>query len=121
MRYFLQTTPDANGATPPPPSPELFAEMGKFIELGFSNGTLIATGSLDPHKTHISSTNGKITVTDGPFAEAKEAVVGWALVEVGSKEEAIELSKRFWKLVGDGSGVIQRVYGPEDLARVHPG
>ncbi len=109
-RYFMQTTPDEKGATLPPPSAELMAEMGAFIEESFRNGTLIATGALDPHKIQITSSGGNITVTDGPYTEAKEAVVGWALVEAASKEEAIELSKKFWKLVGDGTGVIQRVF-----------
>ena len=109
MQFFMQTTGDASA---PLPGQEVFAEMGKFIEEGFRNGTLIATGSLDPRKTRITSAGGKITVTDGPYTEAKEAVVGWALVKVGSKEEAIELSKRFWEIAGDGSGIIQRVYEP---------
>jgi hypothetical protein len=111
-RYFMQTTPDEKGATLPPPSAELMAEMGAFIEESFRNGTLIATGALDPHQIQITSSGGTITVTDGPYTEAKEAVVGWALVEAASKEEAIELSKKFWKLVGDGTGVIQRVFDP---------
>ena len=51
-------------------------------------------------------------MTDGPFAESKEAIVGFALIEVRSKEEAIELSKRFWQIVGDGEGEIQQVFGP---------
>jgi hypothetical protein len=51
-------------------------------------------------------------VTDGPFAEAKEAVGGFALVEVRSKEEAIEMARRFRKIVGDGVSVVQQVFGP---------
>ena len=109
MQFFMQTEP---GSDAPLPDDKLFAEMSKFIEEGFKNGSLIATGSLDPRKTRITSSGGKITVTDGPYTEAKEAVVGWALVKVDSKEEAIELSRRFWQIAGDGSGVIQRVYEP---------
>nr|BFE86622.1 hypothetical protein GCM10020093_092230 [Planobispora longispora] len=55
-------------------------------------------------------------MTDGPYTEAKEVVVGFALIEVRTKEEAIELSKRFWQIVGDGKGVIHQVFGPEDLS-----
>jgi hypothetical protein len=51
-------------------------------------------------------------MTDGPFAEAKEAVAGFALIEVRSKEEAIELARRFRKIVGDGESVMQQVFGP---------
>lgn len=114
MKYLMTTLPDATGATPPPPSPEEFAAMGKFMEESFRNGTLIATGGLEPVVTRIESKGGQFTLTDGPFTEAKEAVVGWALVEVGSKEEAIELSKKFWKIVGDGTGIIQRSYDPNE-------
>ena len=41
-------------------------------------------------------------------------MVGFALVEVRTREEAIELSKRFYSIVGDGEGVIKQVFGPED-------
>ncbi|MFC6933903.1 YciI family protein [Actinomadura yumaensis] len=92
----------------------MMAEMGRFIDETSKAGVLLATGGLDPRATHISSSGGKITVTDGPYAEAKEVVVGFALIEVRSKEEAIELSKRFWRIVGDGTGVIQQVFGPGD-------
>jgi len=111
MKYFMKTAADASGEFKAP-APELMAEMGEFIEESFRNGSLVATGALDPRTTRISSSGGKITVTDGPYAEAKEAVVGWAIVEVGSKKEAIELSKKFWKIVGDGEGTIQRIYDP---------
>lgn len=114
MKFLMTTTPDENGATPPPPSPEEFAAMGAFMEESFRNGTLIATGGLEPIVTRIVSKGGTFTLTDGPFTEAKEAVVGWALVDVGSKEEAIEMSKRFWRIVGDGSGIIQRSYDPNE-------
>jgi hypothetical protein len=60
----------------------------------------------------VVSSGDEITVTDGPFAEVKEAVAGFALVEVRSKEEAIELTRRFRKIVGDGESVIQQVFGP---------
>jgi hypothetical protein len=111
MRYLLYTTPDPN-APATPPSPELMTEMGQLVQDGFKNGTLIATGAMDPVVTRIEHSNGSFTLTDGPFTEAKEVVVGWALVDVKSKEEAIELSKRFWRLVGDGTGIIQRVFDP---------
>lgn len=110
MKYFMKTVGDASTGTP-----ELMAEISKFMEEGFRNGTLVATGALDPRTTRIQSSGGKITVTDGPYTEAKEAVVGWAIVEVGSKDEAIELSKRFWAIVGDGQGTIQRIFEPGEM------
>jgi hypothetical protein len=111
MKYFMKTTPDEKGAVAPP-TPEMMAAMGEYVQEGFRNGTLVATGALDPRTTRIHSSGGQITVTDGPFSEAKEAVIGWAIVEVKSKDEAIELSKRFWQIVGDGEGTIQRIFEP---------
>ena len=113
MRFMMMTTDDSSSAGTPP-SPEMYAEMGKLIEEMSKAGVLLATGGLSPNPTRIKSSGGKITVTDGPFAEAKEAVVGFALVETKSKEEAVEFSKRFWQVVGDGEGRIYQVFGPED-------
>jgi hypothetical protein len=97
-----------------PPTPEVYAAMGKLIEEMTKAGVLVATGGLDPRAIRIQSSGGKITVTDGPFAEAKEAIVGFALIDAKSKEEAIEYSRRFWKVVGDGEGKIYQVFGQGD-------
>jgi hypothetical protein len=107
MRYLMMSK-DSGAA----PDENLFVEMGKFIEEMTAAGVLLATGGLDPAGVRLTSSGDEITVTDGPFAEAKEAVVGFALVEVRSKEEAIELARRFRKIVGDGESVIQQVFGP---------
>ncbi|GAA1581444.1 YciI family protein [Actinomadura kijaniata] len=110
MRFMMMTT----GGADAPLTPVQEREMGAFIEEMSRAGVLLATGGLDPRGKHIKSEGGKVTVTDGPFSEAKEVVVGFALIEARSEEEAIELSKRFWRIVGDGEGVVQRVFGPED-------
>ena len=114
MQFLMMTTNDTS-VPATPPSPELYMEMGKLIQEMSKAGVLLATGGLDPqHATRIKSSGGKITVTDGPFAESKEAVVGFALIEAKSREEAIEYSRRFWKVVGDGEGKIYQVFGPGD-------
>lgn len=113
-QYFLYTTPDPDNP-PAPPTPELFEEMGRFIGEMFASGKLVATGSLDPNVTKIVHRGGNFTLSDGPFTEAKELVVGWAIVKADSKEEAIDLSKRFWRLVGDGTGIIQRIIEPGEV------
>ena len=107
MRYLMTTKP-----TDEVPDEKLHAEMGTFIEELTAAGVLLATGGLAPAGIRVTSHGDEITVTDGPFAEAKEAVAGFALVEVRSKEEAIELTRRFRKIVGDGESVIQEVFGP---------
>ncbi len=114
MKFFMKTTPDVS-VPPTPPSKELMDEMATFIEESFRNGTLVATGALDPRTTRIEHRSGSFTVTDGPFSEAKEAVVGWAIVQAPSKEAAIELSKKFWAIVGDGNGTIQQIYDPGEM------
>lgn len=114
MQFLMMTSGDPNAA-PPPPTPELYAEMGKFIQEMSAAGVLLATGGLDPRATRIKHRDGKFTITDGPFTEAKEAIVGFALIQANSKEEAIEYSKKFWNIVGDGEGTIHQVFGPGDV------
>jgi hypothetical protein len=109
MRYLMMSlTSDSDT----PPTEALYAEMAKFIEETTAAGILLATGGLERGGTRLTSRGEEITVVDGPFAEAKEAVGGFALVEVSSKEEAIELARRFRRIVGDGTSVIHQVFGP---------
>jgi len=108
MRYLLYEVENKNAA---PPTPQLMAEMGKLIEETTKAGILLATGGLDAKSTRVRSTGAKLTVTDGPFTEAKELTGGFALIEVKSREEAIEWAKRFRKIVGEGESVIQQVFG----------
>jgi hypothetical protein len=107
MRYLMMSKPSDTA-----PDEKLYVEMGKFIEELTAAGVLLATGGLEPGGIRMTSSGDKITVTDGPFAEAKEAVAGFALIEVRSKEEAIELGRRFRKIVGDGESLLQQVFGP---------
>lgn len=110
MRFMMMTTNDPNEPMSPP-TPEMYAEMGKLIEEMSKAGILLATGGLEATPTLIKSKGGKVNVVDGPFTEAKEAVVGFALIETKSREEAIEFSKRFWQVAGDGQGKIYEVFG----------
>lgn len=110
MRFMLMTKSDPN--TPmTPPDPEMYAAMGMLIEEMTKTGVLLATGGLAPNPTQVVSSNGKFTVTDGPYTEAKEAVVGFALIEAKSKEDAIEFSRRFWQIAGNGAGEIYEIFG----------
>ena len=108
MRYLMMSM-----ASDTQPDENLYAEMAKFVQELTASGVLLATGGLEPGVgTRLTSAGDEIAVTDGPFAEAKESVAGFALVEVRSKEEAIEVGRRFRKIVGDGESVIQQVFGP---------
>ena len=106
MRFLMTTTAGD------PPDEQMMADMGKFVTELSQAGVLLATGGLD-QGSRVTAQDGNITVTDGPFAEAKEAVISFALVDVRSRDEAIELSQRFWRIIGNGAGYIQQVYGPE--------
>ncbi len=108
MRFLMYGTGEAPSALP---SQELMAEVGKFTEETKRAGILLATGGLGQGITRVRSSSGKLTVTDGPFTETKELTGGFALVEVRSREEAIEWAKRFRRIVGDGDSMIQEVFG----------
>jgi len=113
MQFFGYTLGDP--AVPlTQPSPDDFAEMGKFIEEATKAGVLLATGGLAPldEAVKIIRADGKITVVDGPFAEAKELVGGWALMECRDKDEAVAWSTRFLNLAHDGEITLRQVYGP---------
>jgi hypothetical protein len=86
--------------------------MGKLIEEGFKSGKLVATEGCLPSNlgARIRQANGKAAVTDGPFSEAKEVVGGFAIIQVDSKEEAIEYVKEFMRIAGDGECEIRQLY-----------
>jgi hypothetical protein len=105
MRYLMLSKTVNNE-----PDEKLFAEMGAFMEEMTAAGVLLAAGGLDGTGFKISSAHSEITVTDGPFTEAKEAVGGFALVEVRTKEEAIELGRRFLRITGDGESEVHEVF-----------
>ena len=96
-----------------PPSPEEMAKMGKLIEDEMKAGTLLATEGCLPTAlgARVRISGGKLTVTDGPFTEAKEVVGGFALLKANSKEEAIELVKNFLHVAGhvDDGEIAERL------------
>jgi len=111
---FLVYDPNYNPEAAAPPTPELMAEIGQFIGEAMQAGVLVTTGALQPKGTRLRLSDGKFTVTDGPFIELKELMGGWAVIRAKSLEEAIEWCKRFRKIVGDGESEIVQVFGPED-------
>jgi hypothetical protein len=95
-----------------PPTEKEMTEMGKLIEAWMKSGRLLATEGCLPSAlgARIRLSNGKFNVVDGPFAEAKEVVGGFALIRAASKTEAIEFTKEFLKVAGDGETEIRQVY-----------
>jgi hypothetical protein len=95
-----------------PPTPEEMARMGALIEEGLKSGELIATEGCMPSAlgARVRRTDGKFTVVDGPFAEAKEVIGGFALINANSKTEAIESAKNFMNVAGDGEVEVRQIY-----------
>ena len=114
MRFLGYTLGDET-VPQPPPSPELFEEMGKFIGEATKAGVIVATGGIAPTAmgAKITLKDGEFTVTDGPFTEAKELIGGWALLECRDMDEAVEWSKRFVSVLGDGEVRVRPVFGAE--------
>ena len=95
-----------------PPSQEEMAKMGKLVEEGMKAGWLLATEGCLPTAlgARVRKLQGNVTVTDGPFAEAKEVVGGFAILRANSKAEAIQLAKDFLQAVGDGECELRQLY-----------
>jgi len=85
------------------PSQRLMEEMGKLVEEMTRSGKLVRTAGLRPTSegVRMRSKYGKYSQVDGPFAETKEVVGGYAVLEAASKEEALELTRRFLQVHGD--------------------
>jgi len=95
-----------------PPSAEHIAKMGQLIEETMRSGALLATEGCLPSAMgmRVRLADGEITVKDGPFTESKEVVGGFAILQADSKEQAIELTRRFLHIAGDGECEIRALY-----------
>jgi hypothetical protein len=111
MRFLGYTLASEADVPTEPPPPELYEEMGKFVEEATKAGVVVATGGIAPTSEGaiISLKNGEFSVLDGPFTEAKELVGGWALMECRDRDEAIEWSKRFLGVLGEGEVRVRPV------------
>jgi hypothetical protein len=98
-----------------PPSPEEMERMGKLIEQGMKDGYLLAVEGCLPSTTgaRVRLSNGNVSVTDGPFTEAKEVIGGLAILQTKTKQEAIERAKQFLAVAGDGECELRQLYEAE--------
>lgn len=110
MKFLCIYKPAKQEGTPP--TQQEMEQMGKLIEEWTKSGVLLATEGCLPSAlgARIRQSSGTVTVTDGPFTESKEIVGGFALIRVNSKEEAIERTKRFLSVAGDGETEIRQVW-----------
>jgi hypothetical protein len=95
-----------------PPTPEQFAAIGAFMEEANEAGVVYLTGGIRPAQaaTTISYVDGKRSVTDGPYAEAKELVAGFAILEVPTTDEAVEWVSRFAIAAGIDHAEIRELF-----------
>jgi hypothetical protein len=95
-----------------PPAPEHIAGMMQLIGELSQKGLLITTDGLQGSSkgARVKQADGKVTVTDGPFIEAKELIGGYAIFQLQSKAEAIQLTERFLKVAGDGEVEIRQMH-----------
>jgi hypothetical protein len=102
-----------------PPSLEEMAKMGKLVEEGMKAGWLLATEGCLPTAlgARVRNSNGKLTVTDGPFTEAKEVVGGFAILRANSKEEAIQMARDFLKIAGEGECELRQIFEADTCAQ----
>ena len=120
MRFMSLIKSDEGMPWGPPP-PALYEAMGAFAQEGAVNGTLIEQGGLgsSAQGAIVTLANGSISVLDGPFTETKELIGGYAVTEVRSKQEAIELGRRLLQIHLDnwpgweGSCEIRQLFQPD--------
>jgi hypothetical protein len=116
MRFLMILKPDAEATkrneAGVPPSQQEIAQMGKLIEEMAKAGVLLSTeGCQSSSKgARVRRSGDRVTVTDGPFTEAKEIVGGFAIVKAKSKAEAIEWAKRFLDVAGNGESEILQLH-----------
>jgi hypothetical protein len=98
-----------------PPTPEEMEKMGTLVDESMRRGELLATEGCLPSAlgARVRLEGGKVSVTDGPFAEAKEVIAGFAVLQADSKAEAIEMAKRFLAVAGEGECELRQIFeGP---------
>jgi hypothetical protein len=118
MRFMLLLKADANTEAGLPPSTEMIAAMTKYNEELVKAGVLLAADGLQPSSkgARVKFSGARRTVIDGPFTETKELIAGFWMIQVKSKEEAIEWVKRCpAPLLGDAEIEVRQVFEMEDF------
>ena len=119
MRFMIIRKADKDTEAYVMPTERLLAEMGKYMEEMANAGVLLAGEGLHPTSkgSRVKFSGGKPSVIDGPFAETKELIAGYSMIQVKSQEEAVEWVKRWPALDGDGDVEleIRQVFEAEDF------
>lgn len=111
MKFISIVTVDPTAHPHTSPSPETMERMGKLIAEMRAEGALIDTGGRTPDmlELSVSRKNGSTTVIDGPFAESKEVVGGFALFDAKDRTDAVAWTERFLDVLGDGTCYLHEV------------
>ena len=109
MRFMMLVKANKDSEAGVMPSEELLSAMGKYNEELMKAGVLLDLAGLQASSkgARVKFSGGKTTVIDGPFAETKELVAGYWIIQVKSREEAIEWARRAPNPHQDGEGVIE--------------
>jgi hypothetical protein len=127
MRYIIlvKASLDTEAGRFPPEKEKqkLFSDMARFHEEMQQAGVLIGGSGLKPSSAgwRIQYSGGKTVVIDGPFAETKEVVAGYTLIQVKSRAEALEWSRRFPNPAGEGKTAeieVRPLYEMEDFGPI---
>lgn len=121
MRFMIIVKANKDTEAGVMPSEEIFAAMAKYHEELVKAGVLLDASGLQPSSKgwRIKYSAGKRSVTDGPFAETKELIAGYTLIQVKSREEALEWTKRFPGPFGEGAEgeiEVRQLFELEDFA-----
>ena len=119
MRYMLVHKLDDKDPAAWAPTPEFMGRMGAFMAEATKAGVLLAGEGLRPTAegaAKITVTDGKATVVDGPYAEAKEVIGGFAIVQVRDRAEAVEWATRFGEMFDTVEIEVRRVAEFSDFA-----
>jgi hypothetical protein len=103
MRFMMLIKANKESEAGVAPNPELMAAVAKLADEATTRGVMVAAGGLLPSSegVRIRVAGGKPSVIDGPFAETKELVGGFAIFDLESKEEAIESGRQFMQIHAD--------------------
>jgi hypothetical protein len=120
MRFMMLVKATAESEADILPGTELLTAMGKYNDELIKAGVMLAGDGLQSSSkgARVTFSGGKRTVTDGPFTEAKELIAGYWLIQVKSKEEAVEWASRV--PFEDGEIEIRQVFEDADFASVPP-
>ena len=109
MRFIVMAMATKESEAGPPPKPEAFAAMQKYNEELVKAGILLAAEGLtaDSQGARVKFDGDRISVIDGPFTETKELIAGFVIIQVKSREEAIEWVKRAPNVSPNGEGLVE--------------